>query len=89
MLVSYPYGRLYCPACPQPKQFNYHEEQGRGFLRAGLIEEIRALTHPPIPWDVELARGFDNWFQPLERGHSSGRAVGSQPRRTFRVRVGS
>ncbi len=48
----------------------YHEEQGRGLLPAGLVAEIRALAHPPIPWDVELARWLDNWFQPLERGRT-------------------
>ncbi|HEX4996657.1 MAG TPA: peptidase [Terriglobia bacterium] len=48
----------------------YHEEQGRGTLPAGLVEEIRALAHPAIPWDVELARWLDNWFQPLERGRT-------------------
>ncbi|HLL84929.1 MAG TPA: hypothetical protein VK420_19830, partial [Longimicrobium sp.] len=30
----------------------YHEQQGRGLLPAGLVEEIRALSQPPIPWDV-------------------------------------
>lgn len=44
----------------------YHEDQGRGFLPAGLIEEIQALSHPPVPWDVELARWFDEYFLPLE-----------------------
>ncbi len=51
----------------------YHEEQGRGFLPAGLIEEIRALTQPPIPWDVELAQWFDNHFAPLEKVRSYAR----------------
>jgi predicted metal-dependent peptidase len=51
----------------------YHEEQGRGLLPAGLVEEIRALAHPPIPWDVELARWLDNWFQPIERGRTFAR----------------
>ena len=51
----------------------YHEEQGRGDLPAGLVEEIRALSHPPIPWDVELARWLDNWFQPIERGRTFAR----------------
>jgi len=51
----------------------YHEEQGRGFLPVGLVEEIRALAHPAIPWDVELARWLDNWFQPLERGRTFAR----------------
>jgi predicted metal-dependent peptidase len=45
----------------------YHQDQDRGFLPAGLIEEIRALSQPPIPWDVELARWFDEHFMPLEK----------------------
>jgi len=46
----------------------YHQDQGRGFIPAGLIEEIRALSHPPIPWDVELASWFDlpRWYVPEE-----------------------
>ncbi len=44
----------------------YHEEAGRGLLPAGLVEEIRALAQPPIPWDVRLARWFDDHFAPLE-----------------------
>jgi predicted metal-dependent peptidase len=51
----------------------YHEEGGRGLLPAGLIEEIRALDVPPIPWDVELARWFDDYFPPLERVRSYAR----------------
>ena len=51
----------------------YHLEQGRGYLPSGLIEEIRALSQPPIPWDVELARLFDDWFEPLERVRSFAR----------------
>jgi len=49
------------------QSLEYHLEQGRGYLPAGLIEEIRALSQPPIPWDVELARLFDDWFEPLEK----------------------
>ncbi|HUY79185.1 MAG TPA: VWA-like domain-containing protein [Ktedonobacterales bacterium] len=45
---------------------SYHQDSGRGLLPAGLIEEIEALSQPPIPWDVELARWFDNFFQPVE-----------------------
>lgn len=45
----------------------YHEEKGRGFIPAGLIEEIRALSEPPIPWDVELAKWFEDHFLPLEK----------------------
>lgn len=51
----------------------YHEEQGRGFLPGGLVEEIRALSQPPISWDVELAQWFDNYFSPLERVRSYAR----------------
>jgi predicted metal-dependent peptidase len=51
----------------------YHEEQGRGLLPAGLVEEIRALSQPPIPWDVELAQWFDHYFSPLERRRSYAR----------------
>ena len=46
---------------------NFHETHERGYLPAGLVEEIRALSQPPIPWDVELARWFDERFEPLEK----------------------
>ncbi|MDR3295138.1 MAG: hypothetical protein LBT26_04810 [Clostridiales Family XIII bacterium] len=52
----------------------YHQERGRGYLPAGLVEEIRALAHPPIPWDVELARWFDGQFAPVEKKRSYARA---------------
>src|SRR5207244_1459261 len=48
----------------------YHDSLGRGLLPAGLIEEIRALSQPPIPWDVQLARWFDHHFPPAETIHS-------------------
>ncbi|MBI3946899.1 MAG: peptidase [Armatimonadetes bacterium] len=51
----------------------YHEDGGRGFLPAGLVEEIRALSQPPIPWDVELAQWFDDHFSPLEKVRSYAR----------------
>ncbi len=44
----------------------YHNMNGRGLIPAGLIEEIYALAMPPIPWDVELGRWFDEQFPPLE-----------------------
>lgn len=47
--------------------FAYHEQLGRGLIPAGLIEEIRSLGQPPIPWDVELARWFDCHIAPLEK----------------------
>ena len=43
-----------------------HLGGGRGLLPAGLVEEIRALSQPPVPWDVELARWVDHHFPPLE-----------------------
>ncbi|HYH80018.1 MAG TPA: hypothetical protein VEX86_09470 [Longimicrobium sp.] len=45
---------------------HYHRERGRGLLPAGLEEEIRALNMPPIPWEVDLARWFDEHFAPVE-----------------------
>lgn len=51
----------------------YHEQYGRGLLPAGLIEEIRALSVPPIPWDVELAQWFDRFFPPIEKHRSYAR----------------
>ncbi|MFI6654181.1 hypothetical protein ACIBL8_01525 [Streptomyces sp. NPDC050523] len=38
-----------------------HQRQDRGFLPGGLVEEIRALSHPPLPWDAQLARWFDEF----------------------------
>lgn len=45
----------------------YHLESKRRTIPAGLIEEIRALAMPPIPWDVELGKWFDIYFLPLEK----------------------
>jgi predicted metal-dependent peptidase len=50
----------------------YHGE-GRGFLPGGLVEEIRALSQPAIPWDVELAQWFDEHFDPLAKVRSYAR----------------
>ena len=47
-----------------------HRAQCRGLLPAGLIQEIEALAHPPVPWDVRLAQWFDRFFSPLERYRS-------------------
>jgi predicted metal-dependent peptidase len=52
---------------------SYHETQGRGYLPEGLVEEIRSLRHPPIPWDVELARWFDDHFTPIIKTRSYAR----------------
>jgi predicted metal-dependent peptidase len=45
----------------------YHQDTMRGDIPAGLVEEIQALGQPPIPWDVALARWFDDHFLPLEK----------------------
>ncbi|MBQ7568895.1 peptidase [bacterium] len=45
----------------------YHQDSGRGYLPSGLVEEIYALNRPPIRWDVELARWFDEQFEPIEK----------------------
>mgnify|MGYP007069855675 CR=1 FL=1 len=42
----------------------------RGFLPAGLVEEIRALAVPPVPWDVKLSEWFNNHISPLEKHRS-------------------
>ena len=52
---------------------HYHEAQNRGYLPSGLVEEIRALSVPPISWDVELARWFDEYFSPIEKKRSYAR----------------
>ncbi|MDP9388072.1 MAG: hypothetical protein M3Q48_09220 [Actinomycetota bacterium] len=44
-----------------------HRRAGRGLVPAGLVEAIDALDHPPIAWDVALARWFDDHFPALER----------------------
>lgn len=49
--------------------FELHS-RGRGLLPAGLVEEIRALDHPPVPWDARLARWFDE-FVPAPTAHRS------------------
>ncbi len=51
----------------------YHKESGRGFLPKGLVEEIKALSMPAIPWDVELAKWFDNFLNPIEKRRTYGR----------------
>lgn len=46
----------------------YHNQADRGFISAGLIEEIKALAMPPVPWDVKLGMWFDEQFpQPLAK----------------------
>ncbi len=49
------------------------ESMGRGYVPAGLIEEIRALNQPAISWDVELAQWFDIHFPDAEKVRSYAR----------------
>ncbi len=51
----------------------YHQDEGRGLLPANLIDEIRALAQPPVPWDVELARWFEHFFPPQDQRRSYAR----------------
>ena len=46
--------------------FEYHRQEGRGFLPAGLVEEIKALEQPPLKWDAKLARWFDEFVPRVE-----------------------
>lgn len=43
-----------------------HLERGRGLLPAGLVEEVRALGQPPLPWDVALGRWLSGHVPPRE-----------------------
>jgi len=52
---------------------DYHQTEGRGYLPAGLIEDIKTLAQPPISWDVALARWFEDHFAPLEKIRSYAR----------------
>lgn len=59
-----------------------HDQQERGFLPAGLVQEIRALSHPPLPWDARLARWFDEFVprpEPLRSYARPSRRQASTP----------
>ncbi|NUT90444.1 MAG: hypothetical protein HOY78_00300 [Saccharothrix sp.] len=53
---------------------SYHDPVRRGFLPAGLVEEIRALDQPPLAWDAALARWFEEHVPSGERRRSYARA---------------
>lgn len=44
----------------------YHRNEGRGLLPAGLEQAIKALEHPPLKWDAQLARWFDEFLPRAE-----------------------
>ena len=48
-------------AAASPRASTCTSSRHRGFLPGGLVEEIRALSHPPLPWDARLARWFDEF----------------------------
>ncbi|MEU2157368.1 VWA-like domain-containing protein [Streptomyces sp. NPDC019396] len=59
-----------------------HTDRDRGLLPAGLVEEIRALAHPPMPWDARLARWFDEFVprpEPVRSYARPGRRQASTP----------
>ena len=51
----------------------YHECHGRGLLPAGLVDEIRALEQPPLPWDARLAQWFEEYVRTPSRTRSYAR----------------
>ncbi len=53
---------------------DYHEATGRGTLPAGLVEAIRTLDQPPIPWQAKLAAWIQERFPLPERRRSYARA---------------
>ncbi|WP_216216470.1 vWA domain-containing protein [Amycolatopsis aidingensis] len=52
----------------------YHRRADRGLIAAGLEQEIKALEHPPLPWDARLARWFDEHIRAPESRRSYARA---------------
>jgi predicted metal-dependent peptidase len=51
----------------------FHEASGRGLLPSGFVEEVRALDQPPLPWDVQLARWFEEFVRAPEPRRSYAR----------------
>jgi predicted metal-dependent peptidase len=52
---------------------DYHHAAGRGTLPAGLVEAIRTLNQPPIPWQAKLAEWIRERFALPERQRSHAR----------------
>jgi predicted metal-dependent peptidase len=53
--------------------YAHHQHNGRGHLPAGLVAEIRVLQQPPLPWDAQLARWFDEHVPSPQRTRSYAR----------------
>lgn len=49
---------------------DYSQATGRGLLPAGLIEDIRTLNQPAIPWQAKLAEWIQERFPVPERRRS-------------------
>jgi len=49
-----------------------HLDAGRGIIPASLAEEIKHISQPPIPWDVDLGRWFDEEFAAAEKRRTYG-----------------
>lgn len=52
---------------------DFHQAVGRGTLPAGLVEAIRTLSQPPIPWQAALAEWMRERFPLIERRRSYAR----------------
>ncbi|WP_109527598.1 MULTISPECIES: vWA domain-containing protein [Nocardia] len=52
----------------------YHLAGGRGTVPAALEQAIRALDQPPLPWDAQLARWFDEHVPTVDKRRSYARA---------------
>jgi predicted metal-dependent peptidase len=50
-----------------------HESCGRGFLPGGLVEEIKRINQPPIPWQVKLADWIREHFPLAQKRRSYAR----------------
>ncbi len=51
----------------------FHESGGRGLVPSGLVEEIRVLDQPPLPWDAQLARWFEEFVPAAQKRRSYAR----------------
>jgi len=63
----------YCRRALAQGMDRWEHDGCRGTVPAGLLEEIRSLAQPPIPWDARLAHWFDERFPPLEMRRSYAR----------------
>lgn len=60
----------------------YHQRTKRGYIPEGMVQEIRALAMPPIPWHVALGQWFEQMFPLPEKKRSyarPGRRQGATP----------